>query len=225
MTRHNVFKRTLAGILAVLTVAVYMPANVGGLLTESTAIVARAEEYYTLSISPYSGSAANDYGTIINANEIFTATPTVGYIFDHWEYNYGINSTSTNNPKDFSHYVLNGNVIAYFKKAVDLSNETVTATASTYTGSALTPEIKIGDKTLTAGTDYTYTVTNSNNQTFSSVANAGTYQVTVTAKNGSGYTGSKTVNWTVNRADSNISISEKNLTYTGAVYRVCCQWQ
>ena len=37
--KQNVMKRTLAGILAVLTVAAYMPANVGGFLTESTGIV------------------------------------------------------------------------------------------------------------------------------------------------------------------------------------------
>ena len=43
MTRHNVFKRTLAGILAVLTVAVYMPANAGGLLTGGMGIVAKAD--------------------------------------------------------------------------------------------------------------------------------------------------------------------------------------
>ena len=37
--KQNVMKRTLAGVLAVLTVAAYMPANVGGFLTESTGIV------------------------------------------------------------------------------------------------------------------------------------------------------------------------------------------
>ena len=45
MTRHNVFKRTLAGILAVLTVAGYIPANVGtGGIFSRMAIVASANE-------------------------------------------------------------------------------------------------------------------------------------------------------------------------------------
>lgn len=36
--KHNVMKRTLAGVMAVLTVAAYMPANVGGFLTEGNGI-------------------------------------------------------------------------------------------------------------------------------------------------------------------------------------------
>ena len=57
--------------------------------------------------------------------------------------------------------------------AVNLSTADVTATASTYNGSALTPTIKIGDTTLTNGKDYTYTVTDSKNEVVDSVVNAG----------------------------------------------------
>ncbi|MBR4626517.1 MAG: hypothetical protein IKO47_02210, partial [Ruminococcus sp.] len=78
-----------------------------------------------------------------------------------------------------------------------LTAENVSIANLTYTGSALTPEIKIGDTTLTADTDYTYTVTDSENNAVTSVVNAGTYNVTVTAKDGSAYTGSATVQWTV----------------------------
>jgi len=42
--KHNTMKRVLAGTLAVLTVAAYAPANVGGFLTGSTGIVANAEQ-------------------------------------------------------------------------------------------------------------------------------------------------------------------------------------
>ena len=44
MKKRFGFKRTLAGILAVLTVAGYVPANVGGLLTGGTGIVASAAD-------------------------------------------------------------------------------------------------------------------------------------------------------------------------------------
>lgn len=42
MKKHNGFKRTLAGVLAVLTVAGYLPANVGSFLTGGAGIVASA---------------------------------------------------------------------------------------------------------------------------------------------------------------------------------------
>ena len=44
--KHKMMKRTLAGVMAILCVAGYMPANVGtGGLFENTAIVASAASY------------------------------------------------------------------------------------------------------------------------------------------------------------------------------------
>ena len=50
MKKLNVMKRTLAGVLAVLTVAGYaMPANVGGFITQGNDLVAYADDSYHLS--------------------------------------------------------------------------------------------------------------------------------------------------------------------------------
>ena len=108
MTRHNVFKRTLAGILAVLTVAVYLPTNVGtGGLFGSTAITASAAEIidsgtvgsitWTLDEEGtllLSGSGAipegtfngNSWGNVTKVKKIVTAEGSAISKFNKWSY-------------------------------------------------------------------------------------------------------------------------------------------
>ena len=80
MKKHFGFKRTLAGILAVLTVAGYLPlANVGGLLTGGTAIVAHAAD------NVINGNATwgeDDYDGVFIINGNLTADPGDEYWYD-----------------------------------------------------------------------------------------------------------------------------------------------
>ena len=285
MAKRNYFKRVLAGTLAILTVAVYLPANVGtGGLFGSTAITANAETYtsgsynwanvkagdilgpgvgvnfyriyldgsqiatsgYTLDkyvkvSNVYSGSGTEIYMLSLDVgNATVTMVDNTADIFsvvlngdsltaDDYEVSY---ENSDNNPIDKpteegTYYaVIKGKGIysgekkqSFTIRITALSTASITATASTYTGSTLTPVIKVGDTTLTENTDYTYTVTDSQNNPVDSVVNAGTYHVTVTAVEGSNYTGSKTVDWTVNKADPTASLftftPPENLNYDG----------
>ncbi len=78
-----------------------------------------------------------------------------------------------------------------------------------YTGSAIsiTPTVKDADgTTLTLGTHYTVTIKNSSNETVTTVIDEGTYTLTVTAKDGSGYTGSKSVSFNVTDCPEGLSI-------------------
>ena len=93
--------------------------------------------------------------------------------------------------------------------ASSVSSSSVSVAAQTYTGAALTPPVtvKLGEKTLTKGTDYT--VAYSNN------TNAGTATVTVTGKGN--YAGTKASTFTISAADaSKASVSLAAQTYTGS---------
>ena len=111
-----------------------------------------------------------------------------------------------------------GNLTINGKPANDLTIESIAA--QTYTGTALTPSVTVkdGSTTLTSGTDYT--VAYSNN------TNAGTATVTITGL--SVYAGTKSVNFTINKAPLTITaksytINEKDAfptyeaTFTGFV--------
>lgn len=76
----------------------------------------------------------------------------------------------------------------------DLANATVTVEAQTYTGKALTPAptVKLGDKTLKKGVDYTVTYKNN--------VNAGTATLTIAGVASSGYKGTKSVTFSVGKA-------------------------
>lgn len=82
---------------------------------------------------------------------------------------------------------------------IDISTAVVTASAQTYTGSALTPSVTVtlnGNVIPSTGYDVTY----SNN------VNAGTGNITVTGKNG--YRGTATGTFTINKASRTISFSD-----------------
>ncbi|MBD5519778.1 MAG: hypothetical protein HDR03_00835 [Lachnospiraceae bacterium] len=74
-----------------------------------------------------------------------------------------------------------------------MSSVSVKVNKMSYTGNPITSDViktaKIGKRTLTEGTDYTVTYTNN--------TDSGTAQVTLTAKEGSGLLGTKTVNFTI----------------------------
>ena len=74
-----------------------------------------------------------------------------------------------------------------------MSSVSVKVNKMSYTGNPITSDViktaKIGKRTLTDGTDYTVTYTNN--------TDIGTAQVTLTAKDGSGLLGTKTVNFTI----------------------------
>lgn len=84
-----------------------------------------------------------------------------------------------------------------------------------YSGNAVTPNptVKNGSRNLTKDTDYT--VTYSNN------VSAGTASMVIAAKDGSGYTGSKTVTYTIapyDIAKVNVSLESGQTPYKGSAY-------
>lgn len=86
--------------------------------------------------------------------------------------------------------------------------------AQEYSGNAVTPtpEIKFGDITLIKSTDYTLTYANNINM------GTNTASITITAKNGSNYTGNKTIYFSIVANDSEefvITLSETTYEYNG----------
>ena len=86
-----------------------------------------------------------------------------------------------------------GNLIVNAINISALTIEPASIAAVTYTGSAFTPAltVKYGETTLTPTTDYTVSYTNN--------TNAGTATITVTCVGN--YTGTKTINFTINKAN------------------------
>ncbi len=80
----------------------------------------------------------------------------------------------------------------------------LSGTSFTYTGSQINPTVTVkdGTKTLANGTDYTVA--------FSNNINVGTAKVTVTGKGN--YTGTKTANYTINRAGGSVNLSTSSGT-------------
>ena len=94
-------------------------------------------------------------------------------------------------------------------KAADISAASISVARQTYTGSALTPAVtvKLGNKTLANGTDYTVKYENN--------TNAGTAKVAVNGKGN--YTGSKTTTFAIDAADaSKAQVKVANQAWTGS---------
>ena len=92
--------------------------------------------------------------------------------------------------------------------AASISGATVTVDAVNYDGTAKVPAIKVvlGGKTLVAGTDYTYTVSNN--------VNKGTAAVVVTGKGN--YAGTKNASFVINAASiANAKVTVKDVQYKG----------
>lgn len=88
----------------------------------------------------------------------------------------------------------------------DISAATVTAKTVTYNGKTQTASVtvKLDGKTLKKGTDYTVTTVKKKN--------AGKYKVTV--KGIGNYTGSKTVTWTIKKANQKVTATPAKKTIT-----------
>ena len=94
----------------------------------------------------------------------------------------------------------------------NLSNATIASLANyTYDSSAKTPTSTVtvpipsgSSTTLTSGTHFTWSYSNN--------TNAGTATVTITAKDGTNYTGSKSVNFTINKASLKVTADNKSKT-------------
>ena len=120
----------------------------------------------------------------------FTA-PT-GHIFKGWA------ASATGAVISDTTYNVTADTTLYAVWGGDVANATIDSISDeTYSGSAFEPTVtvKLGDKTLTQGTDYTVS--------YSDNTNAGTASVTIEGKGN--YTGTKTVNFTINPAALSIN--------------------
>lgn len=104
--------------------------------------------------------------------------------------------------------VSDGNLSGSVKKTCSVSSKAISScsvyftngkSTAVYTGSTISAPVTVkdGSTTLTQGTDYTLTIKNDAGKTVSSIKNTGTYTIEIAAKDGSGYTGSTTLKFTV----------------------------
>ena len=145
----------------------------------------------SVSVSPARSNSMYGEGETVT----LLATPTDGYVFDSFTV-----TDADNNPVDVSDNTFimpagNVSVTAAFLKSLAHSDITIEAISDqTYTGSAIKPSVTVkdGKNTLTADTDYT--------TAYSGNINAGTATVTLTGKGN--YTGTKTTNFSIGKADA-----------------------
>ncbi len=154
-------------------------------------------------------------GTVsVAANGVYTAVPNPGFDFDHWEYDYGIASSSTDNPKDFSHYGLTGPVKAFFVK--QRAKATVTANSFTYDGSSnylVSVSDVVGGTVKYKAADDTWT------ETIPSGTAAGSYTITYKIfSTDDEYDDSqeKSVTATIAKATASATVTANALTYNGS---------
>lgn len=144
--KQNVMKRTLAGVLAVLTVAAYMPANVGGFLTESTGIVM--------------GVSAEEATSVSTAEELKNAVEAGGAV----QLTANIDLTKTLNvTKDVTIDLKGHNITATDTRAFHVKSGTLTLTGNGTVSSMHTDDntsfnssssvIRVGDGTSETGTN------------------------------------------------------------------------
>ena len=167
----------------------------------------------TVEAASYTISPENS-GTVSVANGVYTAVPNSGYDFDHWEYNYGIDGRSTDNPKDFSHYALNGSVKAAFVK--QRAKATVTANSFTYDG-ASHDLVSVSD--VVGGTVKYKAADNTWTETIPSGTAAGSYTVTYKIfSTDSEYDDSleKSVTATIAKATASANVTANALAYNGS---------
>ena len=167
----------------------------------------------TVEAASYTISPENS-GTVSAANGVYTAVPNSGYDFDHWEYDYGIASSSTENPKDFSHYALTGPVKAVFVK--QRAKATVTANSFTYDGDShdlVSVSNIVGGTVKYKAADGTWT------ETIPSGTAAGSYTVTYKIfSTDSEYDDSleKSVTATIAKATASANVTANALSYNGS---------
>lgn len=153
-------------------------------------------------------------GTVSVTNGVYTAVPNDGYDFDHWEWNYGIVGTSTDNPKDLSHYGLHGPVKAYFVK--QRAKATVTANSFTYDGAS---HDLVSVSNIVGGTVKYKAADNTWTETIPSGTAASNYTVTYKIfSTDSEYDDSleKSVTATIAKATASAKVTANALTYNGS---------
>ena len=157
--------------------------------------------------SPAKLTFNGSYQTAIASNNIYTVKNGGGVNAGSYR------STLTLKDKNSYQWASTGKsddvTVSWSIYAVSLSGAKVSATNQTFNGQVLTPgvTVKLGNRTLTNGTDYT--VSYSNN------TNAGTAKVNVTGKGN--YTGTVRGSFTISRASiSGASISVPAQNYTGS---------
>ena len=93
----------------------------------------------------------------------------------------------------------------YVAKPIAECTVTLKPTSYTYDGKTKKPAVTVkdGTKTLTSGTDYT--------AAYSKNKNAGTAVVTITAADTGNYKGTKTVNFTIKKADAGLAFAESSI--------------
>ena len=207
----NSWKRVASGALALAIVASNVTANVGtGGLFGSSTITASATEYTsTVNVADlHIGDVVKSGVTIDTGGQSsFYRFSLDGGASQYLNNNEGASLTFQSDVVVASFGDNEDDGCINFASFTDLSTANVTVTDSTYTGSALTPVVKVDNTTLTAGADYTYEVYDRATPSDTDVpignpTNAGTYYVKVTGIGA--YTGTTFVEWTVNSANTEL---------------------
>lgn len=190
--------------------------------TVSATYTVNARTISSITVSPttdtYTGSAKSPTITVKYSST--TLTKNTEYTLS-----YKLNGSTVSQLKDVGTYYITatgkgnytGTVSAtYTIGGQGLTSISLSSTSSTYTGSAksITATVKYNSTTLSSGTDYTLSYTNSSGSTVSSIINAGTYTITATGKGN--YSGTVSATYTVNKANlGSITLSASSSTYDG----------
>ena len=170
---------------------------------DKTAIFGDEAPEYTVS---YDGFVNNETATVLGGT-LAIACPYVQNQSGVGEYTITPSGLTSDN---YDITFVNGKLTVSNKAMAD--NLVIAVDAQTYTGQPLTPTVTVkdGETTLVEGTDYTVAFANN--------VNAGTATVTITCKGN--YSGSKTAEFTINKAEVAMTAPE---AVTGLVYNAQAQ--
>ena len=166
-----------------------------------------AKTYNTQSQSH--GISVPTHTSIVTSSSTTSAT-------DAWTYNVVLKLDDASNYQ-WSDWTTSNKTVTWKINQYNLSNATIgSVSAVTYNGSAHTPTPGVtvpipsssNATTLTSGTHFAYSYSNN--------TNAWTATITVTAKANTNYTGSKTKDFTINKASIAVPSSPSAKTYNGA---------
>lgn len=152
------------------------------------------------------GFVAGEDASTIEGNLVFTCTYQTGSPVT--EEGYEIRVSSSTAPKNYEITYMSGRLYVTPKDVKDSSIMLkVNGTNLIYTGAAQTPEVAVtwGDKTLVQDTDYTVSYENNVN------SGENTARVIVTAKGN--YKGTKSVNFSIDRASLTVTAKDYTITY------------
>ena len=147
-------------------------------------------------------------GIIVSAEES-TITPVTPQLDSDGFYSIG----SATELYGFAELVNSGNASANAKLTADIATTTVTVSEHAYNESEQSPTIivKNGDTTLVQDTDYTVTG-------ITSATDGGTYTVTLTGIGN--YSGTKTVEWTIEKVTPQFGYTKSTPTYNGTAQQL-----